>query len=68
MAERNRRLAIPTREAIESRHFEVEEAETCTSEDTVDDVLKAKARRFVLVLDCNNSDHLVGAVTPFDLL
>lgn len=66
--ERNKRLAIPIREAIESKHFEVEEAETCTSEDTLNEVLKAKAGRFLLVLDRTNSNHLVGAVTPFDLL
>jgi hypothetical protein len=66
--ERNRRLATSVQEAIESKQLEVDEAETCTPEDTLDEVLKAKARRLLLVLDRTDRSQLVGAVTPFDLL
>lgn len=66
--ERNRRLATSVQEAIESKQLEVNEAETCTPEDTLAEVLKVKARRFLLVLDRTDRSQLVGAVTPFDLL
>jgi hypothetical protein len=67
-SERSRRLAKSIQETIESKSLEVEEAETCTPDDNLDDLLKLKARRLLLVLDRTNKDHLVGAVTPFDLL
>jgi CBS domain-containing protein len=66
--ERNRRLATRVQDAIESKQLEVDDAEMCTPEDTLDDVLKVKARRLLLVLDRTDRSHLVGALTPFDLL
>ena len=67
-AERNRRLATTVQEAIESKQLEVGEAETCAPEDPLEEVLKVKARRLLLVLDRTDMSRLVGVVTPFDLL
>jgi len=67
-AERNRRLATSIQAAITSQQLEVNEAENCATDDTLDDVLKAKARQLLLVLGRTDRNHLVGVVTAFDLL
>jgi CBS domain-containing protein len=67
-SERAKRLAVAVQEAIQSRQLEVEEAETCSPDDRLDEVLNAKARRLLLVLDRSDKSHIVGALTPFDLL
>lgn len=67
-AERNRRLATSVQAAITSQQLEVNDAENCATDDTLDDVLKVKARQLLLVLDRADKNHLIGVVTAFDLL
>jgi|SRR5262245_18811784 len=66
--ERTRRLAATVQEAIASTRLEVEEADICWPEDPLNEVLKTRARRLLLVLDRSNTAHLAGAITAFDLL
>lgn len=66
--ERSRRLATSVQEAIVSKQLEVDDAETCAPDDTLDEVLKARTRRLLLMLDRGDRSRLVGVVAPFDLL
>jgi len=66
--ERNKRLAMTVQEAIRTALLEINEAETCSPDDSLDEVLKLKARQLLLVLNRTDRAHLVGAITPFDLL
>jgi hypothetical protein len=67
-AERNKRLATQVQVAIQNGALDFQEAEYCNPHDPISTVLAGAVRRIVLVRDPENADHLVGVVTPFDVL
>jgi CBS domain-containing protein len=67
-SERKRRLAATVEEAVGSGQLALEEPTTCRPLELVTTVLERSASRVALVLDEDQPDHLVGILTPFDLL
>lgn len=66
--ERNKRLATQVQVAVQSGQLDVQEAESCDPADPISAVLAGAVRRIVLVLDPEKPSHLVGVITPFDVL
>ena len=54
--------------AVQSGQLDVQEAQYCQSGNPISAVLDGTDRRIMLVLDPDNQSHLVGVITPFDVL
>ncbi len=67
-AERNKRLVTTVRSAVQNDQLDVQDPVFCSPLDPISAVFEAKERRIVLVLERANPDHLVGVITPFDVL
>jgi hypothetical protein len=66
--ERNKRLAITVGDAIELNLIQGVAANHCRPTDPISEVLSRGDRGLLLVLEPSNPSHLLGLLTPFDVL